>query len=224
MPNNSYTINSELSFVSTKANSTFYPHLKRACDISAATIGLACLTPLFCAVALTIKLESPGSVFFTQSRVGKNGREFNMWKFRSMCQDSETLKTGLLANTTADVSGGVRFKMKNDPRVTRFGKFIRKFSIDELPQLLNVLWGDMSLVGPRPALPQEVSMYTHYQRLRLRATPGLTCIWQVSGRSNIAFEQQVDMDLEYIRTASFWQDISLLLRTVPAVLSAKGSH
>ena len=225
MPNNTYLARAEIGFLPVaKPVWHLYPLLKRAIDITVAVVGLLALVPFFALLAVYIKFESPGAVFFKQIRVGKGGREFNMWKFRSMCENSEELKEQLLQEVDADVSGGVRFKMKDDPRITTSGKFIRKFSIDELPQFLNILWGDMTLVGPRPALPQEVAMYTDYQRLRLQAVPGLTCIWQVSGRSDIPFEQQVDMDLEYIKTASFWQDIGLLLRTVPAVLAAKGSH
>ena len=139
-----------------------------------------------------------------------------------MRNGSEEMKQQL--KEQADVSDGVRFKMENDPRITCTGKIIRKLSIDELPQLINVIKGDMSLVGPRPAIPEEVSMYTPWQRLRLNAKPGITCIWQVSGRSNIPFLQQVEMDIDYIRRASFELDFKLLLKTIPAVLFARDAH
>lgn len=199
----------------------FYPLAKRGVDIVAATIGLVLLAPVLLIVSALIKAESSGTVFFKQTRVGIDGREFKMWKFRSMRQDSEACKAELMAK--AEVSDGVRFKMVDDPRVTRLGKFIRKYSIDELPQLFNIFRGEMTLVGPRPALPEEVALYTPYQRSRLHALPGLTCTWQVSGRSDIPFERQVDMDIDYIHSASLMQDLRLLLKTVPAVLAARGS-
>lgn len=199
-----------------------YPVMKRLTDICVAAIALIALAPLMLLTGLLIIAESSGSVFFQQTRIGENGHRFKMWKFRSMCNNSEQLKKGL--KQQADVSDGVRFKMENDPRITRVGHIIRKLSIDELPQLVNVLKGDMSLVGPRPALPDEVSAYTPWQRLRLKAKPGITCIWQVSGRSNIPFLQQVEMDLDYIRKANLVLDFRLLLKTVPAVLLARGAH
>lgn len=199
-----------------------YLTLKRLTDISVASVALIALAPLMLITALLIVIESSGSAFFQQTRVGEHGREFKMWKFRSMCKGSEDKKEEL--KKQADVSDGVRFKMENDPRITRIGSIIRKFSIDELPQLVNVLKGDMSLVGPRPALPDEVSEYTPWQRLRLNAKPGITCIWQVSGRSSIPFLQQVEMDIDYIRKASMLLDFSLLLKTIPAVLLARGAH
>lgn len=199
-----------------------YSLSKRAIDISIALCALIALAPLMLITATLIIAESPGSAFFKQIRVGMGGRHFTMWKFRSMRNDSECLKESL--TDKADMSDGVRFKMKDDPRVTRIGQFIRKLSIDELPQLFNVLKGDMSLVGPRPALPDEVAEYTPWQRLRLNALPGITCIWQVSGRSDIPFLEQVTMDLEYIRKTSLIFDFKLLLMTIPAVLSARGAH
>lgn len=196
--------------------------VKRAFDITAASVVILLLSPLFLFVVLIIRLDSPGPILFSQERIGKNGRTFKMWKFRSMYIDAEQRKIELMKHN--QMKGGVLFKMKNDPRITRVGRFIRKFSIDELPQLQNVLLGDMSLVGPRPPLPSEVAQYTPYQRQRLEVIPGVTCIWQVSGRSEISFAQQVEMDIEYISTQSFWQDITLLLKTVPAVLSARGAY
>lgn len=199
-----------------------YSFIKRSTDILIALAALIALAPLMLITCLFIVLESSGSPLFRQQRVGENGRLFNMWKFRSMRRDSEQLKKQLTEQ--ADVSDGVRFKMKDDPRITRVGQVIRKLSIDELPQLFNVLKGDMSLVGPRPALPDEVSVYTQRQRIRLVAKPGITCIWQVSGRSNISFLKQVEMDIDYIRNASLFLDLQLLLKTIPAVLMAKGAH
>lgn len=196
--------------------------LKRFFDMTVSAIALLVLSPLFLIVALLIGLNSKGSIFFPQMRVGKGGELFKMWKFRSMYIDAEARKATLIKQN--EMKGGVLFKMKKDPRVTPVGRFIRKFSIDELPQLWNVFIGDMSLVGPRPPLPIEVAQYTPYQRRRLTITPGITCIWQVSGRSEIPFEKQVKMDLEYIANQSFWFDMALLLKTVPAVLKAKGAY
>ena len=198
-----------------------YQLLKRAMDCIGAGIGLLVLSPLFAVMALLIKLESAGPVLFSQTRIGKDGVEFRCWKFRSMFQDAEQRKQELMQQN--EMAGGVTFKMKHDPRVTRVGRFIRKASIDELPQLWNVFNGDMSLVGPRPPVPQEVAQYTAHERQRLAVKPGITCIWQVSGRSDIPFNEQVLMDIEYIRSRSLWLDISLLLRTIPAVLLARGS-
>jgi len=196
--------------------------LKRLLDITASATALLILSPLFLMVTLLIRLDSKGSIFFSQMRVGKQGKLFKMWKFRSMYIDAEARKATLIKQN--EMKGGVLFKMKKDPRITWVGRFIRKFSIDELPQLWNVFIGDMSLVGPRPPLPIEVEQYTPYQRRRLAVTPGITCIWQVSGRSEIPFEKQVQMDLDYIANQSFWFDITLLLKTVPAVLKARGAY
>lgn len=198
------------------------PLLKRSFDILISASLLLCLSiPALIMIAI-IRLDSSGSAFFCQKRVGKYGRFFNMWKFRSMCIDAEQHKADLL--TENEMDGGVIFKMKQDPRITRVGRFIRKFSIDEMPQLWNVLIGDMSLVGPRPPLPREVAQYTPYERQRLAVRPGITCVWQVSGRSDIPFKQQVEMDLHYIAKQSFFFDIVLLFKTIPAVLKAKGAY
>jgi lipopolysaccharide/colanic/teichoic acid biosynthesis glycosyltransferase len=183
---------------------------------------LILLSPVFIITAIAIKLNSAGPVIFKQVRVGKNGRHFDFFKFRSMKVGvwlSEEERSQL--NESKD---GVIFKMKEDPRVTSVGRFIRKFSIDELPQLFNVLIGDMSLVGPRPPLPKEVALYTLDERKRLHVTPGITCIWQVSGRSDIPFKQQVELDKEYIKSRSFWKDIGILLKTIPAVFTGKGAY
>ena len=194
---------------------------KRGLDILASAVLLIMLAPLFAVVALAIKIDSTGPVFFRQTRVGYRGEHFKLWKYRSMYMDAEKRKQELLKRN--DIEGNLLFKMKDDPRVTGVGRFIRKYSIDELPQLWNVLTGDMSLVGPRPAVPAEVSQYSSQQRGRLLAVPGITCIWQVGGRSTIPFEQQVQMDIDYIKNQSTWLDIKLLFLTVPAVLFAKGA-
>jgi exopolysaccharide biosynthesis polyprenyl glycosylphosphotransferase len=195
---------------------------KRAFDIVTSASILIVLSPLFLLTALLIWLDSKGPVFFSQNRVGKRGRLFKMYKFRSMYIDAEQRKATLMMQN--EMAGGVLFKMKGDPRITRIGSLIRKYSIDELPQLWNVLNGDMSLVGPRPPLPIEVEQYTPYQRRRLAVTPGITCIWQVSGRSDIPFQKQVELDLQYIANQSFWYDMALLVKTVPAVLKAHGAY
>jgi exopolysaccharide biosynthesis polyprenyl glycosylphosphotransferase len=195
---------------------------KRLIDIVASIILLILLTPLFMLIMLLIYINSPGPVFYKQTRVGRWGKLFTMWKFRSMYLDADArLKEIMAAN---EMTGGVIFKMKNDPRIIPIGRFIRKASIDELPQLWNVLKGDMSLVGPRPALPSEVNQYSLQDRQRLEVIPGITCIWQVSGRSNIPFPQQVQLDTEYIQSQSLLLDIKLLLKTIPAVLLSRGAY
>ncbi len=195
---------------------------KRLLDILGAAVLLVLLSPLFLLIILLVKLDSPGPVFFKQTRVGKWGRLFFMWKFRSMYIDAEERKREL--ERLNEMKGGVIFKMKDDPRVTRVGRFIRKASIDELPQLWNVLKGDMSLVGPRPPVPKEVALYTLADRRRLEVTPGITCIWQVSGRSDIPFDKQVELDVAYIQSQSLWLDILLLMKTIPAVLFGRGAY
>ncbi|MFC5469234.1 sugar transferase [Cohnella suwonensis] len=200
---------------------TLHGVLKRAVDIVGSLVGLLLLSPLFVVVAIAIKWEEPkGSVFFSQTRIGKDEKPFRIFKFRSMCVDAEAkLKDVMDRNFIS----GAMFKIKDDPRITRIGKFIRKTSIDELPQFLNVLKGDMSLVGPRPSSPMEVSQYTSYDKQRLSVTPGCTGLWQVSGRNNIGFEEMVELDLSYIRKKSIWFDIGILLRTVVTVLTSKGA-
>ncbi len=196
--------------------------LKRVLDISVSVAALVVLLPLLCVTACAIWMEDPGSIFYAQIRVGQNGRHFRFYKFRSMVVNAEKFKQELADRNES--AAGVIFKMKKDPRITRVGKIIRKFSIDELPQLLNVLIGDMSLVGPRPPLPGEVAKYTLEQRKRLHVIPGITCLWQVSGRSDIPFTDQVKLDMQYIQSASFLNDILLLLKTIPAVLTGKGAY
>lgn len=170
------------------------------------------MSPLFLLVALAIKIEDPkGKVFFAQQRCGKDNKPFPMYKFRSMVSNAEELLDELMEQNEMD---GPVFKIKEDPRITKVGKFIRKTSIDELPQLFNILMGDMSIVGPRPAIPHEVAEYNDYQKQRLLVKPGLTCIWQVSGRNSIGFDEWVDMDLEYIEKRNLWMDIKLIFKTV----------
>jgi exopolysaccharide biosynthesis polyprenyl glycosylphosphotransferase len=194
---------------------------KRLLDIVVALFLLLLACPLLLLIALLITLEDGGPVFFAQKRVGLNGREFKMFKVRSMCHGAEQQLVELLEkNKHRD---GVTFKIKDDPRITRVGKWLRKFSFDELPQLYNVLIGDMSLVGPRPPLPREVAKYSPADRRRLAIKPGITCIWQISGRAEIDFSGQVRLDVDYIEQQSFWTDLSILTRTVPAVLSGRGA-
>jgi lipopolysaccharide/colanic/teichoic acid biosynthesis glycosyltransferase len=196
--------------------------LKRTVDFVAAAAALVVLSPLFLAVAILIKITDRGPVLFWQSRVGRWGREFPFPKFRSMVPRAEQMKDELLAQSHH--ADSVTFKMKKDPRVTWIGRIIRKLSIDELPQLWCVLKGEMSLVGPRPPLPREVAEYTLADRRRLDVRPGLTCIWQVSGRGDIPFAQQVELDVQYIESQSTWLDFLLLLKTIPAVLLGKGAY
>lgn len=194
---------------------------KRLFDLTGSFIALLLLAPVFALVALLIKLEDGGPVFFVQTRVGKFGREFKMFKFRSMCLDAEQKLNELLGLN--EHKEGVTFKVKDDPRITRVGKWLRKFSFDEFPQFFNVLIGNMSLVGPRPPIPREVDMYSLIHRRRLAIKPGLTCFWQISGRAEIDFSGQVQLDVNYIEQRSFRTDLNILLRTVPAVLSGKGA-
>jgi exopolysaccharide biosynthesis polyprenyl glycosylphosphotransferase len=195
--------------------------LKRLLDIAGAAAALWVLFPFLLVVSALVKLTSPGTIFFRQVRVGLHGKKFHMLKFRSMVADAEALKAKLAAENE---QAGPVFKMKRDPRVTPLGRILRKYSIDELPQLVNVLRGDMTLVGPRPPVPQEVALYEPWQRRRLSVPPGLTCLWQVSGRNDVAFEDWMYLDLQYIDHWSMGQDINLLLKTVPAVVSGRGSH
>lgn len=200
-----------------------YPLLKRLLDLAVVLPALVLLAPLFALVALAIKLHDRGPVLYWQQRVGLHGRSFSFPKFRSMCVNAEAVRSALLAQNQHG-SDGVTFKLKRDPRVTPIGRWIRRSSIDELPQLWSVLRGDMSLVGPRPPLPSEVGRYTTDERQRLSVLPGLTCIWQVNGRSEIPFAQQVRMDIDYIQRRSIATDLMLLLQTLPAVLRGRGAY
>lgn len=199
-----------------------YRFIKRMFDIVFSVLVLILLCWLFLIVAIAIKVDDPkGPVFFEQERVGKDGRNFRMWKFRSMVSDAEARLEGLRAKN--EKTGPV-FKMKDDPRVTRVGRFIRKTSIDELPQFLNVFLGDMSVVGPRPALPKEVATYSPRQNQRLLVKPGLTCFWQTRrNRDAISFDEWVELDLLYIKKCSAWTDFKLIIQTVGVVLTAQGS-
>jgi lipopolysaccharide/colanic/teichoic acid biosynthesis glycosyltransferase len=196
--------------------------LKRAVDTLGSAVLIMALAPVFIFIALLIKLEDGGPIIFAQTRVGKFGRHFKMFKFRSMCMNAEAKLQELLSRNQH--LNGVTFKIKDDPRITKVGKVIRALSLDELPQLFNVLIGDMSLVGPRPPVPREVAMYTMKDRRRLEITPGITCFWQVGGRAEIDFPQQVELDVMYIEQQSFWTDVKLLLKTIPAVVNRKGAY
>ena len=186
-----------------------YHIIKRIFDFTASLCGLIILSPLFLVVALLIKLEDHGPVFYKQKRIGKNRREFNMFKFRSMHVDADKRLSELKQQN--DVEGPM-FKMKNDPRITKIGHFIRKTSIDELPQLFNVIRGDMSLVGPRPPLPSEVNEYTDYDLQRLLVVPGCSGLWQATVRNSVGFHEMVQLDLEYIQKSSIWFDIKILFK------------
>lgn len=196
--------------------------LKRIFDIVISGILVIFLSPLFFVISILIKMTDPGPVLYVSNRVGKWGKEFRFPKFRTMTLNADKRQKELQKFNAFE--SDIKFKMKNDPRITSFGRILRKTSMDELPQLWCVLKGDMSLVGPRPPLPKEVAMYTIEQRKRLDVTPGITCFWQVSGRSELSFEQQVKLDVQYIESQSFWLDIKLLLKTIPAVLFGKGAY
>ncbi|EEL31343.1 Sugar transferase involved in lipopolysaccharide synthesis [Bacillus cereus Rock3-28] len=194
---------------------------KRCIDFIGALCGLILLSPVFLIVAVLIKYQDPkGPVLFKQIRIGKNGKEFYMYKFRSMVVDAEEKLKDLLKHN--EVSGAM-FKMKEDPRVTRIGKLIRKTSIDELPQLLNVLKGEMSLVGPRPPLPREVKEYTAYDRQRLLVTPGCAGLWQVTERNSVGFKEMVDLDLEYINKRSVIYDLKIIFKTIQIMIKSNGA-
>ena len=195
--------------------------LRRLSDILVSSLALLLMLPFLALLALVIRLDSPGPVLFTQRRVGKDGEEFAFFKFRSMHADAEKRLDTVLS--TNERTGPV-FKMRHDPRITRIGHWLRHSSLDEVPQLLNILRGEMSLVGPRPALPREVALYTPIQRHRLCVTPGLTGLWQVSGRADLSFDESIELDLEYIARCSFALNCVILLRTVPAVLTGRGAY
>jgi exopolysaccharide biosynthesis polyprenyl glycosylphosphotransferase len=194
---------------------------KRLIDFAIAAAAMVVLAPLMAAIALLVRLTSPGPVIFRQVRCGLNGRRFTFYKFRSMCANAEEMKAAIAHLNTRD---GVVFKIPDDPRLTPIGRYLRKFSIDEWPQLWNVLRGDMSLVGPRPAVPDEVDRYQRWQRRRLRMRPGLTCLWAISGRDNVDFETWMKMDMQYIDNWSLALDWKILLRTIPRVLTGRGAN
>jgi len=199
----------------------FYEICKRGIDIIGAGSGLLLLSPVIVVVACAVKFTSKGPIFFSQKRVGKNGKIFDMYKFRSMVVNAEELKEKLAHQN--EMSGPM-FKMKDDPRVTKIGKFIRKTSIDELPQLWNVLKGDMSLVGPRPSLPKEVKQFEKWMYKRLTVKPGLTCYWQVSGRNNIDFEDWMKLDISYVEDRNIWIDIKLIFKTAFILFGDKNAY
>ena len=203
-----------------KENLKFYEIFKRGIDIIGAGSGLLLLSPVIAIVACAVKFTSKGPVFFSQKRVGKNGELFDMYTFRSMVVTAEELKEKLAHQN--EMSGPM-FKMKDDPRVTKVGKFIRKTSLDELPQLWNVLKGDMSLVGPRPSLPKEVAQFEKWMYKRLSVKPGLTCFWQVSGRNNIDFEDWMKLDIKYVDERNIWIDIKLIFKTVLVLFGDKNA-
>lgn len=195
--------------------------VRRVIDVIVSLTCLVALFPVFFVVAVLIKLDSPGPVFFIQNRVGKNGRLFPLFKFRSMYVDAEKRRDSLLMLNEAS---GPLFKIKADPRVTRVGRILRRSSLDEVPQLINILRGEMTLVGPRPALPREVATYGPVEKKRLSVTPGLTGLWQVSGRSDIPFEEAISLDLDYIARRSVLLDLTIVLRTIPAVVQGRGAY
>lgn len=199
-----------------------YWFFKRLMDVLGSALGLIALSPLFLVVALAIKKEEKnGPVFFSQTRIGKNGQEFKMYKFRSMSVDAENRLNELLKSNEVE---GAMFKIRDDPRVTKIGKFIRKTSIDELPQLLNVLKGDMSLVGPRPPLEREVEEYSAYDEQRLLIKPGCTGIWQTSGRNEVGFNEMVKMDIGYIKNLSILNDINIIFKTAWIMIKPNGAY
>ncbi len=201
-------------------NELGYEVAKRAFDITFALALAAVLAPVWITAAVLVKLTSPGPVLFRQRRCGRNGRTFEFYKFRTMVDGAEGMKADLLHLNEVD---GPVFKMRNDPRVTWVGRWLRRASIDEVPNLINVVQGHMSVVGPRPPVPQEVALYRPRDLQRLSVKPGLTCLWQVSGRSTVGFDQWMELDLAYIRSRSFWLDLMIVVRTVPAVLRGTGA-
>lgn len=196
--------------------------VKRMIDLVGATIGLILLLPLFTVLAILMKIENPkGPIFFSQTRIGLNGKKFKMYKIRSMVVDAESLLEDLLSQNEVD---GAMFKMKDDPRITKIGKVIRKYSIDELPQLWNVIKGDMSLVGPRPPLVRELAEYTDYDKQRLIVKPGCTGLWQVSGRNDLGFSEMVELDLKYIRNLGIWNDLVIGLKTIWVIIKPNSAY
>lgn len=198
-----------------------YLRIKRGMDILLSTTALVFLAPVFFITALAIKLEDGGPVLFSQSRAGKSMKPFRIYKFRSMCVDADARMSEIMKDNEQT---GHAFKIKDDPRITRVGRVIRKFSIDELPQLINIIKGDMSLVGPRPILTFQMEECSRYEQQRLIVQPGLTCYWQISGRANIAWAEWIEMDLDYIEDMSLWTDLKIIVKTIPAVLDREGAY
>ncbi|MDD6628959.1 MAG: sugar transferase [Lachnospiraceae bacterium] len=201
--------------------STIYKFIKRFFDILLSMIALLCLSPVFLLTILAIKIEDGGPAFFTQLRAGKDMKPFKMYKFRSMYVNADEKLQELLQKNEQT---GHAFKIKNDPRITKVGKFIRKVSIDELPQLINIIKGDMSIVGPRPILTWQMEECNDYEKQRLIVQPGLTCYWQISGRANIEWEEWVELDLNYIQDMSLWTDIKMIVKTIPEVFTSEGAY
>ena len=207
--------------IETRSTTLYLRGGKRVLDVIGAIVGLVLSAPLLVVAAILVKLETHGPVLYRSRRVGRGGRPFSFFKLRSMVNDADLHRHRLSHLNETD---GPVFKIARDPRVTRVGRFLRTTSIDEIPQLLNVLRGDMSLVGPRPPIAEEVAQYEPWQNRRLEVRPGLTCLWQISGRSRIGFQEWMRLDLEYIRQQSFWLDAKILIRTIPAVLSREGAY
>jgi exopolysaccharide biosynthesis polyprenyl glycosylphosphotransferase len=210
-----------ISHVDKYSKSFPYYFTKRVIDICGSLIGITLLSPVIILTIIAIKLDSKGPIIFSQERVGKNGKLFKMYKFRSMVTNAEKL---LVKLKDKNEMSGPMFKMKEDPRITRVGKFIRKTSLDELPQLFNVIKGNMSLVGPRPNLPAEVAKFSSYHKLKLHAKPGLTCYWQVMGRNTIGFEDWMKLDVKYIEERTIWVDIKLIIRTFFVLFGDRNAH
>ena len=199
-----------------------YRMVKRIFDVVASAIALVLLSPLFLILTIAIKIDDPnGPVFYTQTRVGKNGKTFQIIKFRSMISNADKLLARLKNQNEVE---GAMFKMKNDPRITRVGRFIRKYSLDELPQLINVIGGSMSIVGPRPPLISEVEQYTDYDKQRLMVVPGCTGMWQVGGRNDVDFDEMVRLDLTYIQNRSVWLDLKIMFETVKIMIVPNGAY
>lgn len=199
-----------------------YRFIKRLFDVVASSVAVVILSPVFLIIAIAIKVNDPaGPVFYTQTRVGKDGKPFKMFKFRSMVTNADELLERLRDQNEVE---GAMFKMKDDPRITKVGKFIRKYSLDELPQLLNVVGGSMSIVGPRPPLPFEVEEYTDYDRQRLMVKPGATGMWQVGGRNALSFDQMVELDLTYINERSIWLDLKIMFETVKVMIKPNAAY
>ncbi len=211
----------QLKYVVTYKEKPVYSFFKRAFDIFCSSLGILVFSWLFLIIALIIKISDRGPIFFVQKRVGKDGKKFKMYKFRSMIPNADVRVVELIGKNE---SSGPLFKIKDDPRITKIGKFLRKTSLDELPQLFNVFLGSMSLVGPRPALPREVTQYDITETVRLLVKPGITCLWQIKGRSTIGFEGQVALDKEYVEKRSFFLDLKILVLTIPAVFTQKGAE
>jgi exopolysaccharide biosynthesis polyprenyl glycosylphosphotransferase len=217
-----FSIDASILEVGARPSASFYERAgKRWLDVIGALVLLILTLPVLAIAALAIKLDSRGPVFFRSTRCGRGGEPFSFFKLRSMYSGAHTMRHTLLHLNEVD---GPVFKLANDPRITRVGRFIRRTSIDELPQLWNVVRGDMSLVGPRPPIPEEVEQYTPNQMRRLSVKPGLTCLWQVSGRSDLSFDEWVRLDIDYIFHRSFRMDLRILLKTLPAVLSCRGAY